>query len=210
MSTPVLHAIAGPNGAGKSTFQRSVLAPSTLEFVNADHIAARLWPGTEPAHAYDAARLAEERRDELLGERTSFVAETVFSRESEADLVRRASRAGYVVVLHIVAVSEELAVERVKHRVANGGHSVPEDKVRSRHRRLWNHFAQAARIADKTFVYDNSSAQNPYRIVATYRAGALVSPPTWPGWAPDSPASGLSRDTNSAGSWASWRRYSAC
>ena len=184
MSTPVLHVIAGPNGAGKSTFQRSVLAPSTLEFVYVGRIAARLWPGTEPAHAYDAARLAEQRRDELLAERASFVAGTVFSHESEVDFVRRASRAGYVVVLLIIAVSEELAVERVRHPVANGGHSVPEDKVRSRHRRLWNHVAQAARIADETIVYDNSSAQNPYRTVATYRAGALVGPSTWPGWAP--------------------------
>ncbi|WP_420445447.1 AAA family ATPase [Candidatus Poriferisodalis sp.] len=185
MSTPVLHVIAGPNGAGKSTFQRSVLAPSTLEFVNADRIAARLWPGTEPAHAYDAARLAEQRRDELLSERTAFVAGTVFSHESKVDFVRRASRAGYVVVLHIVAVSVELAVERVRHRVAHGGHSVPENKARSRHRRLWSHIAQAARIVDETIVYDNSSAQSPYRIVATYRAGTVVGLPTWPAWAPD-------------------------
>ncbi|MDE0135279.1 MAG: AAA family ATPase [Acidimicrobiaceae bacterium] len=184
MPTPVLHVIVGPNGAGKSTFHRSVLAPSALEFVNADNIAARLWPGEEEERSYDAARLAEERRTDLLSERRSFVAETVFSHESKVDLLRRASEAGYVVVLHVIMISEALAVERVAHRVANGGHSVPEDKIRSRHRRLWSHVARAAGIADETVVYDNSSASSPFKIVATYRSGKPARPPTWPPWAP--------------------------
>ena len=184
MATPVLHVIAGPHGVGKSTFQRSVLAPSTLEFVNADHIAAARWPGAEAEHAYDAARLAEQRRAELLAEHTSFVAETVFSHESKVELLRRASQAGYIVVLHVILVSEALAVARVEHRVANGGHFVPEDKIRSRHRRLWSRVAQAAGIADETIVYDNSSATNPYKIVAVYRSGSPVGQPMWPRWAP--------------------------
>lgn len=184
MPTPVLHVIVGPNGAGKSTFQRSVLAPTTLEFVNADHIAARQWPGEEEERSYDAARLAEQRRSELLAERRSFVAETVFSHESKIDLLRSASTAGYIVMLHVVIISEALAVERVAHRVANGGHTVPEDKIRSRHRRLWRHVAQAVDIADETIVYDNSSASSPFNIVATYRSGKLVRPPAWPHWAP--------------------------
>ncbi|WP_420438535.1 zeta toxin family protein [Candidatus Poriferisodalis sp.] len=184
MPTPVLHVIAGPNGAGKSTFQRSVLAPSTLEFVNADHIAAQRWPDAEAAHAYDAASLAEQRRAELLDEHTSFVAETVFSHESKVELLRRASEAGYIVVLHVILVSEALAVARVEHLVANGGHFVPEDKIRSRHRRLWSHVARAAGIADETIVYDNSSATNPYKVVAAYRSGSPVRQPTWPPWAP--------------------------
>lgn len=184
MPTPVLHVIAGPNGAGKSTFHRSVLAPSTLEFDNADHVAAQLWPGAEEERSYDAARLAEQRRAELLAERRSFVAETVFSHESKVDLLRRASQAGYIVVLHIIIISEALAVERVVHRVANGGHSVPEDKVRSCHRRLWSHVAQAAGIADETVVYDNSSATSPFKIAATHRSGKPVRQPRWPHWAP--------------------------
>ena len=184
MPTPVLHVIAGPNGAGKSTFQRSVLTLPTFEFVNADHIAARLWPGAEEERSYDAARLAEQRRAELVAERTSFVAETVFSHESKVDLLRRASQAGYIVVLHVIIVSEELSVARVEHRVAGGGHSVPEDKVRSRHRRLWSHVAQAIGIADETIVYDNSSATKPFRIVAAYRSGKSVQQSGWPRWAP--------------------------
>ena len=55
MTDPVLHVLAGPNGAGKTTFYQRVLAPVThLRFVNADLIAAEVWPGDPVAHAYDA------------------------------------------------------------------------------------------------------------------------------------------------------------
>ena len=184
LSQPELHVIAGPNGAGKSTFYAHILSPGGVEFVNADQIAAQRWPGAEEERSYDAALLAEQRRAELLAERRSFVAETVFSHESKVDLLRRASEAGYIVVLHIIVVPEELTVARVRKRVEHGGHTVPEDKIRSRYRRLWSHIARAASIADEAVVYDNSSASSPFKIVATYRSGKLVRQPTWPTWAP--------------------------
>lgn len=184
MPTPVLHVIAGPNGAGKSTFYARVLTPSTVEFVNADEIAALHWPGVESEHAYDAARLAEQRRTDLLRDHRSLVTETVFSHESKVEMVRRASQAGYIVVLHIIIVPEDLAVARVEDRVANGGHAVPEEKIRSRHQRLWRHLAEATGIADETHVYDNTSARTPFKPVALFRAGTLARQPQWPTWAP--------------------------
>ena len=183
MPAPVLAVIAGPNGSGKSTFRERVLAPSTQEFVNADEIAAEHWPGAEAEHAYDAARLAEQRREELLRDRTSFVTETVFSHESKVALVRSASQAGYVVVLRIIIVPVDLAVARVEDRVANGGHTVPEDKIRSRHERLWGYVVEAIGIASEAHVYDNTSAKKPFKPVALYRNGTLARQPRWPTWA---------------------------
>lgn len=184
LSQPELHAIAGPNSAGKSTFFEYILSPSGVEFINADQIAARLWPGVEEERSYDAARLAEWRRAELLAERKSFVTEAVFSHESKVELLRRASRAGYTVLLHIIVVPEELTVARVRKRVEGGGHTVPEDKIRSRYRRLWKHVAGGVRIADDAYVCDNSSASSPFKIVATYRSGKSAQQTMWPNWAP--------------------------
>ena len=184
MTSPVLHVIAGPNGAGKTTFVERVLAPSSLEFVNADRIAAERWPDDPGEHAYQAAQMAEQRREQLIQAHRSFVAETVFSHESKVGLVRNASRSGYIVVLHVVIVPEDFAVARVEDRVSNGGHAVPEDKIRSRHRRLWGHVAAAVRIADQSHVYDNTSASTPFRLVAQYRNGLLVRQSGWPAWAP--------------------------
>jgi predicted ABC-type ATPase len=72
---PILVAIAGPNGAGKTTFFHTHLAWAGLRFVNADLVAAEL--ATEP---YEAARLADALRRELVAHGESFAFETVFLR----------------------------------------------------------------------------------------------------------------------------------
>jgi predicted ABC-type ATPase len=186
VADPVLHLLAGPNGAGKSQLHRSVLADRVhLEFVNADHIAAARWPGEEVAHGHDAARAAAQRRAELLVARRSFIAETVFSHPSKLDLIRNAHARGFHAALYVVCVPEELSVARVANRVANGGHDVPDDKVRQRWWRLWPLLAEAVAVADTAKVYDNSSARQPYRLVARYRNGALTEEGRWPVWLPD-------------------------
>lgn len=184
MPSPVLHVIAGPNGAGKSTFVARVLAPSALVFINADDIAAARWPDAPAEHAYEAARAADERREQLLQDGRSFVTETVFSHESKIDLVSRASRVGYIVVLHIIMIPEDLAVARVDDRVSNGGHAVPEGKIRARHHRLWGNLVAAIRVAAQVHVYDNTSASQPFEPVAQFREGKLVQRPSWPTWTP--------------------------
>lgn len=185
MADPVLHLIAGPNGAGKSTLYDYVLGPAThLPFVNADLVAAELWPEDPVGRAYDAALVAAERRADLIAGRTSFVTETVFSHESKLELLRAAREVGYLVTLHVVIVSEALAVARVASRVAVGGHDVPKDKIRQRYRRLWPLVAQAIGLADTATVYDNSRAARPFQVVASFERGVVVDRPDWPAWTP--------------------------
>lgn len=177
--------LAGPNGSGKTTLARRLLVPATgLPFVNADDIAAHRWPGAELEHAYDAAAAAAVERSRRLKRRSSFITETVFSHPSKVELVGAAQEAGYLVSLHVVVIPAELAVRRVEHRVGLGGHDVPKVKIRERYRRLWPLVAQARELADATYVYDNSIAREPFRLVATYELGRLLGNPTWPAWTP--------------------------
>lgn len=186
MPDPVLHVIAGPNGAGKSTFYATVIGPVThLDLVNADVVAAERWPDAAVEHAYDAARIAATERERRIGARQSFVTETVFSHESKLAMLRQAETVGYRVMLHIVLVPEELAVARVVDRVRNGGHDVPEDKIRGRIARLWEHLGEAIAFIDEARVYDNTSAREPFRLVATYVGGRLTNVPRWPSWSPE-------------------------
>lgn len=186
MTDPVLHVLAGPNGAGKSTLYERVVGPAThLEFVNADRIAAREWPGQEMAHGYEAAGRAAAERELRIAQRQSFVTETVFSHPSKVDLVAAAKRAGYLVTLHVVIVPVELAVLRVSERATRGGHDVPTSKIRARWLRVWPQVVAAAPFADEVVVYDNSVASRPYRIVARVRDGASIVPPDWPRWTQD-------------------------
>lgn len=185
MADPVLHLLAGPNGAGKSKLFAEVIGPAThLDFVNADEIAAQRWPEDPEGRSYDAAVLAAARRAELLGARTSFVTETVFSHQSKVELVQQAHAAGYLVTLHIVLVPEELAVARVVKRVQYGGHAVPEAKVRSRFQGLWPLIAEAITVADVALVYDNSTIKPAFRLVATFDHGAIVGDADLPQWTP--------------------------
>jgi predicted ABC-type ATPase len=178
--------VVGPNGAGKSTFVALTLAPLLPRsvFVNADEIAKQRWPDDPLSHAYDAARAAAQTRTRLIELGRSFIAETVFSHPSKLDLVRAARAADYTIAVHVILIPEDLAVERVKRRVLAGGHDVPENKIRERHRRLWPLVATAITGSDTATVYDNSRREGP-RIVAQMSGGIGVGSPSWPTWTPE-------------------------
>lgn len=177
--------LAGPNGSGKSTLATTRLMPVThLPFVNADIIAKRLWPGEELQRAKDASRAAARERDALMSVGESFITETVFSHPSKVDLVRTAHHIGYLVQLHIVMIPVELCIARVAERVRDGGHDVPETKIRERYDRLWPLVLEACSIADQARFYDNSTAARPLRPVAEMERGTVIGTPDWPKWSP--------------------------
>ena len=181
-----LHLVVGPNGSGKTTFVADFLAPvlpAGYVYVNPDEIANARWPDDPAAHAYDAARVAAETRVYLISSGRPFIAETVFSHPSKLDLIRSAQGAGYQVVLHVLLVGEDLAVMRVAYRVRDGGHDVPEHKIRERYHRLWPLVAQAVSIANRAVVYDNSQRDGPVK-VAEFFSGLPSGAVAWPEWTP--------------------------
>lgn len=181
-----LDLIVGSNGAGKTTFVRKVLlpnAPAGTAFVNADEIARQQWPEDPEGKSYEAAQVAASTRRALIQARRPFIAETVFSHPSKLDLITEAHAAGFHVALHVILVPEELTVLRVERRVASGGHSVPEEKIRKRYQRLWDLVRQAMIAADSTNVYDSSPHNRP-AIVAQLASGIPVGAVHWPSWAP--------------------------
>ncbi len=180
-----LDLVVGSNGAGKSTFVELTLAPLLpgSAFVNADEIAKQRWPENPATHSYEAAKVAAQTRAKLIELGASFIAETVFSHPSKLELVDAAQAADYTTVLHVLLIPEDLAVERVRHRVSAGGHDVPETKIRERYRRLWGLVAAAITRCDAATVYDNSGIEGP-RIVAQLNDGFIVGSPAWPVWTP--------------------------
>jgi predicted ABC-type ATPase len=185
--------VLGPNGSGKTTFVTEFLGEKLpgYGYVNPDEIARARWPDNPDARAYEAAQVAAETRAHLIAGGRSFIAETVFSHQSKLDLIRSAHAAGYQVVLHVMLVPEELAVKRVEYRVRDGGHDVPEHKIRERYHRLWPLVAQAISMADRAVVYDNSQLAAPVK-VAEFVSGLPFGAVTWPEWAPE-PLVSLSR-----------------
>lgn len=156
---PTLFLIAGPNGAGKTTFYETVLAPRiAAPFVNADIIQRDEMDDPLPEASYRAAEIAEERRRAHIAAGRSFVTETVFSHPSKLGLLEDAREAGFrIVVFHLNVASADLAVARVKARRQEGGHTVPEAKIRQRFERNPQLIRKAALFADRAMIFDSSA-----------------------------------------------------
>ena len=113
----------------------------------------------------------------------TFVLETTIAGKTILRIMEQARLAGFRVALHFVSVdSFTQAVDRISNRVAMGGHDVPEADVRQRFARSLADLPEAISRADETKLYDNSSAEEPYRKVAGLTRKNLWladNPPTW-------------------------------
>lgn len=169
---PVIVALAGPNGAGKSTFYRAHLAEAGLRFVNADVLSRELRIGP-----YEAAKVADSLRRELVKQRESFVFETVFSDPAGDKLafLKDAAAAGYTVLLCFIGISGPATSEqRVAMRVSQGGHDVPTDKLQTRFPRILANLRSALRELPHVWVFDNDDLRHPFRLVTVYANGQPV------------------------------------
>lgn len=178
--------LAGPNGAGKSTVYELQVAPRLkAPFINADLIQRDELRDPSPQAAYRAAQIAASRRDAHLASKRSFATETVFSHASKLDLVRQAKALGFAVFLiHVGVATADLSVARVQSRVEEGGHAVPEQKVRDRYDRNGALIRQAMLICDRGHVLDNSRLNRPPELVIAFTAGRVTFiSEHLPGWA---------------------------
>jgi predicted ABC-type ATPase len=155
--------IAGPNGAGKTTFAMEYLPNEAKcpRFVNADLIAAGLSPFDPDAAALLAARLMIEEIRRLVAAGESFAIETTLSGRSYARQIPEWRGMGYrVELIYLRLRTERQAVERVKARVAQGGHNLPVTVIRRRFRQGWRNFNSVyKRIVDSWKLFDNSGAE---------------------------------------------------
>lgn len=164
MNNKKLYIIAGCNGAGKTTASFTIL-PEILdckEFVNADEIAKGLSPFQPEKVSFEAGRIMLNRINELLSENENFSFETTLSTKSYKSKINEAKDKGYrVILLFFWLQNIELAKERVKTRVAEGGHNIKPEVIERRYiRGIKNLFDIYLPIVDGAFIFDNSEAKH--------------------------------------------------
>jgi predicted ABC-type ATPase len=104
------------------------------EFVNADEIAKGLSPFQPEKVSFEAGRIMLNRIDELLSESKNFAFETTLSTRSYKNKIIAAKKNGYMVTLLFFWLQNiELAKERVKTRVLEGGHNIEEEVIERRY-----------------------------------------------------------------------------
>lgn len=137
MARKRFYIIAGCNGSGKTTASATILshALKCRFFVNADEIASRLSPLNADEVAISAGQIMLNRIDLLLSHRATFSIETTLASRSYSQLIKRAHKLGYKVFLIFFWLNNpQLAVDRVRLRVAEGGHNIDPDVIMRRYR----------------------------------------------------------------------------
>lgn len=159
-----LYIIAGCNGAGKTTASFTIL-PEILdckEFVNADEIAKGLSPFQPEKVAFESGRIMLNRIDELFSQNENFAFETTLATKTYKQKILKAKEQGYnTTLLFFWLKNPELAIERVKIRVKEGGHHIPEDVIRRiYYNGILNLFNIYLPIVNQTLIFDNSEGKH--------------------------------------------------
>jgi predicted ABC-type ATPase len=159
-----LYIIAGCNGAGKTTASFTIL-PEILdckEFVNADEIAKGLSPFQPEKIAFEAGRIMLKRINELIDANENFAFETTLATKSYKSKIDLAKGKNYhVSLLFFWLQNVELAIERVKTRVLEGGHNIENDVIKRRYLNgIKNLFEIYLPIADEIMIFDNSEGKH--------------------------------------------------
>lgn len=155
-----LYIIAGCNGAGKTTASFTIL-PDILnckEFVNADEIAKGLSPFQPEKVSFEAGRIMIRRINELLETKANFAFETTLATKSYKSKVVHAQSKNYTVTLLFFWLQNvDLAIERVKTRVMEGGHNIEVEVIKRRYiNGIKNLFDIYLSLVDEVLIYDNS------------------------------------------------------
>lgn len=159
-----LYIIAGCNGAGKTTASFTLL-PEILdckEFVNADEIAKGLSPFQPEKVSFEAGRIMLNRINELLENKENFAFETTLATKSYKSKIIKAKTKNYnVTIIFFWLENIDLAIERVKTRVLEGGHNIAIEVIKRRYMNgIKNLFEIYLSIADEVMIFDNSEGKH--------------------------------------------------
>lgn len=151
---------AGPNGSGKSSIIGGGPFAGSDHLLEADAIALRIYPDQPKLAAIAAGREVLRRTQEYLSAGEDFAIETTLSGNWTRLAVTQAlARSFFVRLVYVCLESPERCIWRVRERVAEGGHDVPDEDVRRRYSRAWRMFRScyASQMKVLSTIIPNSS-----------------------------------------------------
>ena len=139
--------------------------------------------GDAVVNSYFASVLADFIRHKLLAAKVSLTFETVMSSPDKIVFLRKAQQAGYRTYLYFVATEDpDINVARVQSRVEMGGHSVAEDKIRSRYVRSLDLLPEAVAYVDRAYIFDNSGGERVWIAEVTNGTEIEMKTDQMPAW----------------------------
>ena len=133
-----IYVLAGVNGAGKSSIAGAAFRNAGADYYNPDEAARKLRQSRPALAQREANSLAWQQGKRLLEKaiegRLDFAFETTLGAATIPALLRDAASRGFAVNIWYVGLSSvELHLARVRARVAQGGHDIPEADIRRRY-----------------------------------------------------------------------------
>jgi len=161
-----IYVLAGVNGAGKSSIGGAMFRSLGADYFNPDEAARKLMaanPGMDQTAANGAAwRQGRSLLERAIAENLDFAIETTLGGSTITRLLAEAAARGTAIYAWYVGLaSPELHIRRVRSRVRQGGHDIPEAAIRRRfeHSRL-NLIALLPALTALR-MYDNSTQADP-------------------------------------------------
>ena len=190
--------LAGVNGAGKSSVGGAALEAGGARFYNPDRHARSLMAvqpllSQEEANA-QAWQIGRQGLKRALAEGLQFKFETTLGARTLTSMLLAGAKAGAAVNVWYAGLSSpELHIQRVRSRVAHGGHDIPEAKIRQRYVTSLRNLIELMPYLTSLVVFDNSTEGDPMagvaprpRLVLRSRGREItemIAPADVPGWA---------------------------
>lgn len=158
MGNKNFYLFAGVNGVGKTTLFNAMNGNVKKSFrINSDEIVREIGKWDSETDQVKAAKIAVGLRNECMEKGNSFNEETTLTGKTILKLIDKVREKNYKLHLFYVGVgSPDISKERIKKRVADGGHHIPDEIVDKRYKESLKNFEKILKEFNNVVVYDNS------------------------------------------------------
>ena len=151
---------AGVNGAGKSTLYKTNFLNKDIKNsirINTDEIVYSFGDWKSNIDQIKAGKIAIQLRNKCFLEEKSFNEETTLTGRSILKIIDKAKDLGYKIHLYYIGIGNpEIAKERVKNRIARGGHGISPDIIKKRYYESLKNLEKIIHQCDFIEIFDNS------------------------------------------------------
>jgi predicted ABC-type ATPase len=164
--------LAGVNGAGKSTLFSILPSLGKIKKINLDETVREIGDWRDAKAVIRAGRSVIYQLNDYFLHGISFSQETTLCGKSILNNIQKAKKLGYSIELHYVGLdSADTAKQRVKNRVMQGGHGIPDEDIERRYVETLENLKIVLPLCDVAAIYDNTEK---FRRFAIYKEGKCV------------------------------------
>ena len=151
---------AGVNGSGKSTLYKTNFLNKDIKNsirINTDEIVYSFGDWKNSIDQIKAGKMAIQLRNKCFLEEKSFNEETTLTGKTIIKIIDKAKNLDYKIYLYYIGIDNpEIAKERVKNRIARGGHGISPDVIKKRYYESLKNLEKIIHQCDFIEIFDNS------------------------------------------------------